>query len=458
MYDNPEGLCCFGRGRDLRVCADAGHAGRGVRYRAWRALVHLEGRCAKRCWLSICGAEVRIRRVPVLRRDKAFLEAKQDILTEIDNLRGKNLTSSQFAAILQRRLGFIQDGHFSIARKSTCRRYRFFARFDREFDEREGRFYVRRTPDLWVVAVNGEDPSRCMKTAIDRDGEVFCCLSTVSDADRDLCVKIEWSDGSSEFVWLNAVDSAPVSGPLYELRCVDGIPVVATRYLMPLPDTVAGLDALVRDAAELRETPAVILDLRSNGGGSDWYPLEWVKRFAGADVSSADFDVQLVTSTAAKMLENTASSLGAELPVVDDSAGSTGVQSWLTSMADPDRPGWGRVSAAESVRAKNDTLLVVLIDSYVYSAGESFAGFLRQLDNVVFVGTNTYRAMLAGNVGVCLLPNSRLELLCGSLISLGEDLCNYDGRGYVPDIWVRPDVALERAVKYIRTLLAKTRR
>ena len=389
--------------------------------------------------------------------DKAFLQARQDILTEIDNFRGKNLTSSQFAAILQRRLGFVQDGHFSIARKSTCRRYRFFARFDMEFDELEDRFYVRQMPDRWVAAVEGEDPSRWMKMSLGSDGEVLYCLGTLSDADRDICVKLEWSDGSSEFVWLNGADSAIVWGLVYQLNHVEGIPVVVTRFLMPLPDTMAELDALVRDAAELREAPAVILDLRSNWGGSDWYPLEWARRFAGVDLYPAGFDAQLVTSTAAKMLENTASSLGAELPAVEDSAGSADVQSWLAGMADPDRPGWGRVSAAESVRAENDTLLVVLIDSNVYSAGESFVGILRQLDNVAFVGTNTYGATLAGNVGVCLLPNSRLELSCGSLISLGEDLCNYDGRGYMPDFWVRPDEALERAIEYIQTAPADGR-
>jgi len=387
--------------------------------------------------------------------DNGFLAAKQGILADIDAIRGANVMSSQFAAVLQRRLGLIQDGHFSIAGRTMCRRYQPFARFDMEFDERDGRFYARRTPDLWAVSVEGEDPARWMKPSIDRNGGVFYCPVCVCDSDRDVCVELEWSDGSSEFVWLNVVDSAIIEGPVYQLNHVEGIPVVVTRFLMPLPDTIAELDALVRDAAELRDAPAVILDLRSNEGGSDWYPMEWVKRFAGVDLYPAGFDAQLVTGTASKMLENTASSLGAELPAVEDSAGSADVQSWLAGMADPDRPGWGRVSAAESVRAENDTLLVVLIDSYVYSAGESFVGLLRQLDNVVFVGTKTYGAMLTGNVGVCLLPNSKLELSCGSLISFGEDLYNYDGRGYMPDFWVRPDEALERAVAYIRTLFAR---
>ncbi|HHY63315.1 MAG: hypothetical protein WBL79_09715 [Bacillota bacterium] len=75
--------------------------------------------------------------------------------------------------LLQRGLGFIQDGHFSIHPKTMCRRRRFFARFDTEFDECGGRFYARRRPDLWVAAVEGEDPSRWMKPSIGLDGEVF---------------------------------------------------------------------------------------------------------------------------------------------------------------------------------------------------------------------------------------------------------------------------------------------
>ena len=99
----------------------------------------------------------------------------------------------------------------------------------------------------------------------------------------------------------------------------------------------------------------------------------------------------------------------------------------------------------------------MLIDSYVGSAGEDSVKYVQQLENVVVVGTNTCGAMLAGNAGVFILPNSRIGLSCGTKISLCEDLVNPDGRGRMPDLWVRPDEALERAVKYIRTLSAKTK-
>jgi len=53
-----------------------------------------------------------------------------------------------------------------------------------------------------------------------------------------------------------------------------------------------------------------------------------------------------------------------------------------------------------------------------------------------------------------MLPKSELVLICGTKISLGEDLSNRDGLGHMPDFWVDPEQALERAVKYIQAMQA----
>ncbi|MFY9135041.1 MAG: hypothetical protein WAO51_07565 [Bacillota bacterium] len=173
---------------------------------------------------------------------------------------------------------------------------------------------------------------------------------------------------------------------------MDGIPVASTRSLTAVPDTVPQLEALVYGAVELKEAPAVILDMRSYMGQNDWYAMEWVRRFAGVDVCPASFHAQLVTDTAGKMLDNCMSSFGLDWsatpgsPLDGDSDGPSDVSSRL--------------------------------------AGESFVGCLCQLENVVFVGTNAYVMMLAGNTGVCTLPNSEVVLVCGSRLALGEDLLN----------------------------------
>lgn len=391
--------------------------------------------------------------------DEAFAAAKQGIIAEIDTTFGANLTYGDLSRLLHQHLGFIQDGHFAIAGRPTCRRHTLYAHFDLEFEEHDGRFYERHNPGRWAVAVEGNSPSTWMKASISPDGEVVYCLGTLSDADSAICVELEWSDGSSESVWRMSADYVPLDGPAYEFQRIDGIPVATSRSLAALPDTTAQLDALVRDAAGLSGEPALILDLRSNVGGSSWYAQEWVTRFSGAAVCPVRFHAQLTAKTAAAMFENTMSSMGMdwvtlrEMLPEEDSGNYPDVSSWLASTADPARPGWSKVLATDGVRAENDTMLVVLIDSYVSSAGEDFIEYLRQLENVVLVGTNTWGAMLAGNVGICLLPNSKLVLQCGTKISLTEDLANRDGLGYMPDLWVRPEQALERAVSYVRAML-----
>ncbi len=389
--------------------------------------------------------------------DEVFLAAKEGILAEIEDFPGEDANPGQLAELLQRQLGFIQDGHFSIGDKKMCRRYGFFARFDMEFDECGGRFRQRHAPDRWATAVEGEDPSLWMKPSIDSDGEIFYCLGAVSDSDVDICVKLEWSDGSSESVQLELVDSARVRGPVYELRHVDGVPVAVNRSLTPRPDTMSELERLTRDARKLRKAPAVILDLRSHMGGNSSYALEWAREFSGADVCPASLNALLVTSTAGKLFENYLSYAGSDLFAAGTSPGPISVRLWQAAGADPDRTGWSLISITRSVRAKTDTLLVVLIDSYAVSAGEGFVRYVQQLENVVVVGTNTCGAMLAGNVGVFILPNSKIGLSCGTKISLCEDLVNPDGRGLMPDLWVHPDEALERAIKYIQAVQADGR-
>ena len=73
------------------------------------------------------------------------------------------------------------------------------------------------------------------------------------------------------------------------------------------------------------------------------------------------------------------------------------------------------------------------------------------------VGTNTCGSMLAGNLGLFILPNTKIRLSCGTKISLCEDFVNPDGRGLMPDLWVHPDEALERAIKYIQAVQADRR-
>lgn len=92
----------------------------------------------------------------------------------------------------------------------------------------------------------------------------------------------------------------------------------------------------------------------------------------------------------------------------------------------------------------NETIIIVLTDAHIASAGELFLESLRQLDNVVVLDTNTRGATLTSLV-TSSLPNSRLRLGFGGNLRLPWDLVDNEGVGLLPDFWVHPDEALDLA-------------
>jgi len=69
------------------------------------------------------------------------------------------------------------------------------------------------------------------------------------------------------------------------------------------------------------------------------------------------------------------------------------------------------------------------------------------MDNVVFVGSNSYGCALVPNQSNKYLPNSGIKMYFGLGLILTDDGENRDGIGYMPDIWVNPKDALDLALK-----------
>ena len=96
---------------------------------------------------------------------------------------------------------------------------------------------------------------------------------------------------------------------------------------------------------------------------------------------------------------------------------------------------------------ENHIPIIVLVDEYVASAGESTLNYLRAMDNVIVVGSNTTGAQLCGNVMDLFLPNSGTHFRFGSGIGFQYDTSNKDFRGYEPDIWCNPKDSLDAVMK-----------
>lgn len=105
------------------------------------------------------------------------------------------------------------------------------------------------------------------------------------------------------------------------------------------------------------------------------------------------------------------------------------------------------VSSKVGTLVDNKNIVFILIDNGVASSGETFVRNLRTLKNVIFVGTNTYGCSLIPNNFFYKLPDSGIILYFGTGLFFTPGF--EEGTGYMPDIWVNSNDALDRVIKLI---------
>ena len=221
---------------------------------------------------------------------------------------------------------------------------------------------------------------------------------------------------------------AQADRPPMALRDVGGIPVFENMRLNVRTGSPDVRDAN-QAAAAMRDSPVAILDIRGIGGGQPDLGLSWISGYA----SRSPNDRLLFHSFNMTPL-NLMSRFSA-------------VQAGLASFPPP---GWIRPGPfVESAPIANENLLIVLMDRGAGSAGDRFAGQLRQLENALFVGTNTQGTLVTGRVIRRGLPYSGLDIVLGTELNLRPDLSLFEGVGFLPDLWVPPDESLERALAFV---------
>jgi len=203
-----------------------------------------------------------------------------------------------------------------------------------------------------------------------------------------------------------------------------GIKILENRRLWER-DNESDLDEFPSTGRTLRDEPILILDLRGNGGGNDGLASDWIEQYTGQAPNYGMMfrQVRLNSLTVNEL--------------------NQGIES-----ASP--PSWQVGDYGNEHRfIPNKNLLIVLMDNRIGSAGDTFVGYLRQLENVLFVGANTMGVLTTGNVGSAVLPYSRLKVNFGVSLNVRTDLSQFEGIGFVPDLWVAPNDALERTLKFI---------
>jgi len=272
-----------------------------------------------------------------------------------------------------------------------------------------------------------------------------------------LLENIVTGESLSRTVNLQRVDSPGLQhGPVITKHEMEGIAVLENRSLLNLSPKED--DIFLRSGYELRDMPILVMDLRGHIGGNISFPRRWVGSYTRQE---PHFNSLFATSTLLR------SQVASELlhffvPLQVSMLVDTAWEAFramdprfatieeLGSPMSERRPLMASVPGTHPrVPIPNKNLVIVLTDGNIASAGELFVGHLRQLENVMVVGTNTSGTFLTSDVGRTMLPHSGLSVMFGTRLNLRHDLSQFEGVGFMPDLWVPPGESLERVLRFI---------
>lgn len=385
--------------------------------------------------------------------DNSFLNAKNNIIKELESLESE-ITTKEFNKIIYENLNFIHDGHFHIGDYRFFSHYNYYVNEEYSFLKDEDGYYTTiDNKKHRLMKVNGENPEDYLRLSLDKEGNIVYNLGKLEQVKFGLFdLDIELKYGKKQInkkVKLNRFRTKSLDNIGYSLIEKDEVKIIENRRMRYLSEDEDDLKRFMDEAKDLKDEKVIILDIRSNGGGSDYYPMNWIKNYTGYEPIFTKIGSKIYTDTVIKLLDN-------RIPDIKDSERKKNVKENRNYIVNRDYfPGWTDIYSDDYKGIDNDNLVIVITDSNIASSGESFVNYLRQLKNVIFIGENTSGTMIMGDNYNSYLPNSKLIVRAGIGLYLELDLSSTEEKGYLPDLWVNPNDAVDRVLKFIKNYKLK---
>jgi len=379
--------------------------------------------------------------------DDIFIPLKEAMIAQLGLMNDPILAADYLHEILLPILrGVIQDNHFWVSGHSIGVRSQLFMNRDLIIRQIDSKYLVEIDGAIYEVLEIRNGAGELidgMLPTLTADGEfalafgyVYYGISPGTDVTPfEITVLLENAYGYRTLTGVlpPVSDSIVCYGNVYSINVHNGVAVLENRRLHHRA-RVGGiqfdpqLSRFPITGRMLRNEPVLILDLRGHAGGNDGYAYDWIRRYTGQRLNRGNYNLMFTH-------------------VRLNSATTNALQPWISSSSPPSWDIWE--SDIAPVLISNEHLLIVLTDNSIGSAGDVFVGLLRQLDNVLIVGTNTRGVLVTGNLGQAILPRSRIEINFGVSLNIRPDFSQFEGVGFMPDLWVPPDESLERVLRLI---------
>lgn len=382
--------------------------------------------------------------------DNTFQNAKESIVNAINEFDKDEITTEEIYKLVSDNMNFIQDGHFQINNISSLENYKYFSNEGIVINKYKKEYYILEDKKkLYIQSINGEtNLDKYIKQSINDNGELYYCFGILDKANSLKILKVKLKDEDTiiekkiELSNINSEKYYSKNNTSYNYKEVNNTPIITMRRMYN-QDSNDNSEKLFSESAKLiKDKPVAIIDLRGNEGGQDICGLKWFKNFIGEAPCIEKSSIQLcsrinnyVTKKAIKNVDYTSLSNEFKLEYKKE-----------LDRANKDTNQW-YISRTEEKHHKNSTKVFVIIDNNVASSGEDFISFLKTLDNVVLVGTNTNGAGLSCIYSNITLPNTKINIKFGNTLSFTKDFA--EGKGFEPDIWIQGGDPLDRILKFI---------
>ncbi|MGH4139039.1 S41 family peptidase [Clostridium sp.] len=387
--------------------------------------------------------------------DEKFLKAKENILKEIKQLKEENfgIVINTLEQVICKKLEFIQDGHFSIGSCRPCKDYIMYTTEEYEVEKVDNSYFLKLQNNVkYIVTINNEHPEKYIKPSINENGNIIYRLCALEERNEDILpMNIKFKDGNNEEnISINLENTSrnyvhKGSSNSYTYEEIYNIPVIDLNSFV----TSKELEEFAEDGKKVSKKDLVIIDLRGNSGGSEAYAFDWIKNFTKQEYKSPGFSSTLLTKNSKEALLYTGKKM------TESSEDYVKLEQQINDMykkvkSEPEYMGWSQVKHEESIHINNEKLIFVLMNKSTASAAESFVKTLRSCSNTFFIGTNTSGMSNVGNLGLYVLPNSKIDVFFGNTPFVDNDLKWRDGLGVLPDFWVDSKNAEYRLLRFIK--------
>lgn len=346
--------------------------------------------------------------------DDVFLPIRDAVLAELP--KRDDLTAADLERVLAGKLApVLVDGHFMIGStpmRTTHAKYMYYV------------------PDLFLEDAQRIDPE-LLKPSLDDQGRLcrrLVALATPEEA-KDLPKSAVVDGKTLNLIWIQDRTGRATSWDAFtESALEDGTPLLTSTSMLPKDEAYTSqLERLAVCGTEYADAPVLIMDVRSNRGGTDWYIIQWFEGYTGQSPNVGLFSAHKLSAVNKILYQKS---------------------DMLKYFSDSDIPGWS-IRTPHGAWLEHDGLTLVLQNKGVASSGETAVTNLRVLSNTLFLGSGTLGCSLTPNNFSFYLPHSGLSLYFGTGLALFEDGTNRDGTGFLPDLWVPSEQALELAEKMI---------